>query len=169
MADFGIKEAGTMDISCEDLEWKDDRGSPLGSGSFASVYRGTSKLHEEEKPVDVAPKVWKKALTSGSAISFLSKTDTLRLAYAVLQFCFFLCSLLCLVHLYNLMAFTEHELDTHLVSKRDGGVYFNSIEEAWKRASRTLVCRGSGADFLHKFWNTFLLRTSYKKQNKTRG
>ena len=41
MADFGIKEAGTVDISCEDLEWKDDRGSPLGSGSFASVYRGT--------------------------------------------------------------------------------------------------------------------------------
>ena len=57
MADFGIKEAGTMDISCEDLEWKDDRGSPLGSGSFASVYRGTSKLHEEEKPVDVTLKV----------------------------------------------------------------------------------------------------------------
>ena len=57
MADFGIKEVGTMDISCEDLEWKDDRGSPLGSGSFASVYRGTSKLHEEEKPVDVTLKV----------------------------------------------------------------------------------------------------------------
>ena len=56
MADFGIKEAGTMDISCEDLEWKDDRGSPLGSGSFASVYRGTSKLHEEEKPVNEALK-----------------------------------------------------------------------------------------------------------------
>ena len=128
MADFGIKEVGTMDISCEDLEWKDDRGSPLGSGSFASVHRGTLKLPEKEKPVDVALKVWKKALTSGSAINFLSETDTLRLvsismlydrilvillicSFTVLSFC---CSLSCLVHLYNLIALTKHALNTHL-------------------------------------------------------
>ena len=128
MADFGIKEVGTMDISCEDLEWKDDRGSPLGSGSFASVHRGTLKLSEEEKPVDVALKVWKKALTSGSAINFLSETDTLRLvsismlydgilvilficSFTVLSFCR---SLSCLVHLYNLIALTKHALDTYL-------------------------------------------------------
>ena len=88
MADFGIKEVGTMDISCEDLGWKDDRGSPLGSGSFASVYRGTLKL-------DVALKVWEKALTSGSAINFFSETDTLRLVYSVLQLLLFLYPLLC--------------------------------------------------------------------------
>ena len=128
MADFGIEEVGTMDISCEDLEWKDDRGSPLGSGSFASVHRGTLKLPEEEKPVDVALKVWKKALTSGSAINFLSETDTLRLvsismlydgilvilficSFTVLSFCR---SLSCLVHLYNLIALTKHALDTYL-------------------------------------------------------
>ncbi|XP_022797186.1 uncharacterized protein LOC111335523 isoform X1 [Stylophora pistillata] len=78
MADFGIKEVSTMDISCEDLEWKDDRESSLGNGAFATVYRGTLKLQEEGKSVDVALKVWKKALSSGTAVTFLSETDTLR-------------------------------------------------------------------------------------------
>ena len=88
MSDFGIKELGTMDISWEDLGWKNDRGSPLGSGSFASVYRGTLKL-------DVALKLWEKPLNRGSAIKFFSETDTLRLVHSVLQLLLFLYPLLC--------------------------------------------------------------------------
>ena len=89
MSDFGIKEVGTMDISWEDLGWKNDRGSPLGSGSFASFYRGTLKL-------DVAPKLWEKPLNRGSVINFFSETDTLRLVYSVLQLLLFLYPLLLL-------------------------------------------------------------------------
>ena len=51
MAMFFIKEVRTMDISCNDLEWKDDGSSLLGTGVFASVYRGKLKLREEEEPV----------------------------------------------------------------------------------------------------------------------
>ena len=47
LAFFGINEIGTMDISCDDLKWKEDGISRLGMGTFASVYRGTLKLQEE--------------------------------------------------------------------------------------------------------------------------
>ena len=77
-ASFGIDEIGTMDISCDDLEWKEDRSSLLGTGAFASVYRGTLKPQEEEQPVHVALKVWHKALNDCSTSRFLSEIDTLR-------------------------------------------------------------------------------------------
>ena len=76
MAMFGIKEVRTMDISCNDLEWKDDGSSLLGTGAFASVYRGKLKLHEEEQPV--ALKVWKEQLNDCNASAFLAETDALR-------------------------------------------------------------------------------------------
>ena len=55
MALFGIKEVGTMDIICDDLEWQDD--ALLGRGAFAAVYRGKLKIRGKDKPVDVAVKV----------------------------------------------------------------------------------------------------------------
>ena len=76
MAMFGIKEVGTMDIRCNDLEWDEDGSSLLGTGAFASVYRGKLKLHEEEKPV--ALKVWKEQLNDCNASAFLAETDALR-------------------------------------------------------------------------------------------
>ena len=77
MAVFGIKEVRTMDINCDDLEWKDDRSSLLGTGAFASVYQGTLKLQGQEL-IPVAVKVWNEELNDYSASSFLSETETLR-------------------------------------------------------------------------------------------
>ena len=79
MALFGIKEVRTMDISCDDLEWQDD--APLGSGAFASVYRGKRKIRGENKPVDVAVKVWNEELDEVTAGGFISETEILRLVY----------------------------------------------------------------------------------------
>ena len=77
MAVFGIKEVRTMDINCDDLEWKGDRSSLLGTGAFASVYQGTLKLQDQE-PIPVAVKVWNEELNDSIASSFLSETETLR-------------------------------------------------------------------------------------------
>ncbi len=76
MAFFGIKEVCTMDISCSELEWNDDRSSLLGTGAFASVYRG--KLKQREKWQPVALKVWKDELNDSNASVFLAETDMLR-------------------------------------------------------------------------------------------
>ena len=76
MAIFGVQEVRTMDISFNDLEWKEDRSSLLGTGTFAYVYRGKLKLQEEEQPV--ALKVWKEQLNESNASAFLSETDVLR-------------------------------------------------------------------------------------------
>ena len=77
MALFGIKEVRTVDISCDDLEWQDD--APLGRGAFATVYRGKLKIRGEDKPVDVAVKVWNE-LDEATASGFLSEAEILRLA-----------------------------------------------------------------------------------------
>ena len=79
MALFGIKEVRTMDISCDDLEWQD--GAPLGSGAFASVYRGKLRIRGENKPVDVAVKVWNDELDEVTASGFISEREILRLVY----------------------------------------------------------------------------------------
>ena len=76
MAMFGIEEVRAMDISCNDLEWNDDRSSLLGTGAFACVYQGKLKLQEEEQPV--ALKVWKEQLNESNASAFLAETDVLR-------------------------------------------------------------------------------------------
>ena len=81
MALFGIKEVRTMDISCDDLEWQDD--APLGSGAFACVYRGKLRIRGENKPVDVAVKVWNDKLDEITASGFISETEILRLVYYV--------------------------------------------------------------------------------------
>ncbi|KAL9964138.1 hypothetical protein ACROYT_G027725 [Oculina patagonica] len=76
MALFGIKEVRTMNVSCSDLEWKDDGSSLLGTGAFASVYRGKIKQREGEEPV--ALKVWKDELNVSNASAFLVETEMLR-------------------------------------------------------------------------------------------
>ncbi len=76
MALFGIKEVRSMDISCSDLEWNDDKSSLLGTDAFASVYRGKLKQREGEQPV--ALKVWKEELNDSNASAFLAETEMLR-------------------------------------------------------------------------------------------
>ena len=76
MAMFGINEVRTMEISSNDLEWKDDSASLLGTGAFASVYRGKLKLPEKEQAV--ALKVWKKQLNYSNASAFLAEAETLK-------------------------------------------------------------------------------------------
>ena len=65
-----------MEISTNDLEWLDDRSSLLGTGAFASVYRGKLKLPEKEQLV--ALKVWKDQLNDSNASAFLAEAETLR-------------------------------------------------------------------------------------------
>ena len=76
LALFGIKEIRTVDISCSDLEWRDDVSSLLGRGTFASVYRGKLKLREGDQPV--ALKVWKEELNYSNASAFFAETEILR-------------------------------------------------------------------------------------------
>ena len=76
MALFGIKEVRKMDISCDDLEWKDD--ALLGGGAFAAVYRGKFKIRGDDKSVDVAVKVWNDELEV-TVSNFLSEAEILRL------------------------------------------------------------------------------------------
>ena len=66
-----------MDIVCDDLEWQDD--ALLGRGALAAVYRGKLKIRGEDKPVDVAVKVWNE-LDEATASGFLSEAEILRLA-----------------------------------------------------------------------------------------
>ncbi len=73
MAFFCTKEVRTMDISCSDLEWNDDKSSLLGKGSFGSVFRGKLKQRGEEQ--SVALKVWE---SESDASVFLAETETLR-------------------------------------------------------------------------------------------
>ena len=43
MAVFGIQEVSIMDISCDDLELRDDRISPFGSDALNNAHGGTLK------------------------------------------------------------------------------------------------------------------------------
>ena len=76
MAMFGINEVRTVEISSNNLEWKDDSASLLGTGAIASVYRGKLKLPEKEQPV--ALKVWKEQLNYSNASAFLAEAETLK-------------------------------------------------------------------------------------------
>ena len=76
MALFDIQELRTMDIRCNDLEWKEDESSLLGRGKFTSVYRGKLKVQKGEQPV--ALKVKQDKLNSSNANAFLVETETLR-------------------------------------------------------------------------------------------
>lgn len=76
LALFDIQEVRTMEISCDDLEWKEDGGSLLGRGKFASVYRGKLKVQKGQQPV--ALKVKQDKLNSSNANAFLAETETLR-------------------------------------------------------------------------------------------
>ena len=51
LMEFGIKEVCAVDVSAEELEWKEDYSSLLGSGAFAAVYQGTMSRNRNAKTV----------------------------------------------------------------------------------------------------------------------
>ena len=57
MAVFSIQEVSIMDISCDDLELRADKISPLGRDAFTTVHRGTLKMRRKDESVEVAVKV----------------------------------------------------------------------------------------------------------------
>ena len=79
MAFFGIQEVSIMDISCDDLELRADKISPLGRDAFTTVHRGTLKMRRKDESVEVAVKVWNSELKNFDASDFLSERETLRL------------------------------------------------------------------------------------------
>ena len=76
LAVFGLKEVHAGDISSEELDWKEDESSFLGSGAFASVYQGKMKRHGEERTV--ALKVCKELLDTRNASLILTEVELLR-------------------------------------------------------------------------------------------
>ena len=73
---FGIKECFASDIECEDLTWKEDKSSLLGSGAFGTVYQGVMRRHG---PVQtVALKVCRKEFNTSNAHFILQEVKNLR-------------------------------------------------------------------------------------------
>ena len=83
LALFGIKNVSTVKINQEELEWKEEMSSLLGSGSFAAVYQGTMRRREEV--TTVALKVFNKALNADDASEIVQEMKILR---QVKTFCF---------------------------------------------------------------------------------
>ena len=72
---FGLKEIRAVDISSEELDWK-EMSPPLGSGAFATVYQGKMRKHEVEQIV--ALKVCNEVLDATNARLITAKVDLLR-------------------------------------------------------------------------------------------
>ena len=83
LALFGIKDVCTVKINHEELEWKEEMSSLLGSGSFSAVYQGTMRRYGEV--VTVALKVCNEALNANNASEIMQEMKILR---QVKTFCF---------------------------------------------------------------------------------
>ena len=78
LAVFGLKEIHTLDISSEELDWKEDMSPRLWSGAFATVYQGKLKRHGEEETLTVALTVYNKVLDTVNANQINAKVERLR-------------------------------------------------------------------------------------------
>ena len=76
LMEFGIKEVCAVDVSAEELEWKEDYSSLLGSGAFGAVYQGTMSRDRNAKTV--ALKVCSHVLDARNACSLMKEVETLR-------------------------------------------------------------------------------------------
>ena len=83
LALFGIKNVCTTKINHEELEWKEEKPSLLGSGSFSAVYQGTMRRCGEV--ATVALKVFNEALNADNASEIMQEMKMLR---QVKTFCF---------------------------------------------------------------------------------
>ena len=76
LMEFGIKEVCAADVSPEELEWKEDNSSCLGSGVVGAVYQGTMSKNGNIKTV--ALKVCNDVLNARNACSLMEEVETLR-------------------------------------------------------------------------------------------
>ena len=83
LALFGIKNVCTTKINHDELEWKEEKSSLLGSGSFSAVYQGTMRRYGEV--ATVALKVFNEALNADNASEIMQEMKILR---QVKTFCF---------------------------------------------------------------------------------
>ena len=83
LALFGIKNVCTTKINHDELEWKEEMSSLLGSGSFSAVYQGTMRRCGEV--ATVALKVFNEALNADNASEIMQEMKILR---QVKTFCF---------------------------------------------------------------------------------
>ena len=76
LALFGITDVCVVKIDREELDWREEMSSRLGSGAFAAVYKGTMRRREEV--TTVALKVCKEALNADNASEIMQEMKFLR-------------------------------------------------------------------------------------------
>ena len=76
LALFGITDVCVVKIDREELDWKEEMSSHLGSGAFAAVYKGTMRRREEV--TTVALKVCNEALNADNASEIMQEVKILR-------------------------------------------------------------------------------------------
>ena len=76
LAVLGIRKVCPVDFKSEELLWKEDESSRLGSGAFGAVYQGQMRGNEEVKTV--ALKVYKEELAASNATAVMEEVEWLR-------------------------------------------------------------------------------------------
>ena len=76
LAVFGLNEIRVVDISSEELDWREDTLSRLGCGAFATVYQGKLKRLGVEQTV--ALKVYNNVLDAINANQIMAEMELLR-------------------------------------------------------------------------------------------
>ena len=76
LAVFGLKEIRAVDISSDELDWKEDISPRLGCGEFATVYQGMLKRNGVEQTV--ALKVYNAVLDVTNANQIMTEVELLR-------------------------------------------------------------------------------------------
>ena len=78
LAAFGLEEIRVVDISSEELDWKEDESSRLRSGAFSTVYQGKMRKHKVEQIVEL--KVCRETVDAKNASLLMAEVDLLRYA-----------------------------------------------------------------------------------------
>ena len=76
LAAFALNGIRAIDISSEELDWKEESSSRLGFGVFATVYQGKMKRQGNEQTVEL--KVCNEALDSKNASLIMEEVELLR-------------------------------------------------------------------------------------------
>ena len=76
LALFGVTDVCVVKIDREELDWKEEMSSHLGSGAFAAVYKGTMRRREEV--TTVALKVCNGELNADNASEIMQEMKILR-------------------------------------------------------------------------------------------
>jgi len=76
LAVFALNDVHAIDISSEELDWKEEISSRLGCGVFATVYQGKMKRQGDEQTV--ALKVCSEALDSKNASLIMEEVELFR-------------------------------------------------------------------------------------------